>query len=89
VNGSDQNTFNRPQRIVITYSYMLPYRSEGWKEKALGGWGISGVTTRCFVCWGFCGRVTKPLDLSSMSQVDLAWQRRLHAKMCAHANQHD
>lgn len=37
--------FNRPQRLVITYSYQLPYKSEGWKEKAFGGWGISGVTT--------------------------------------------
>jgi len=37
--------FNRPQRFVVTYSYQIPYKSEGWKEKALGGWGISGVTT--------------------------------------------
>jgi Carboxypeptidase regulatory-like domain/TonB dependent receptor/TonB-dependent Receptor Plug Domain len=37
--------FNRPQRFVVSYSYQIPYRSEGWKEKALGGWGISGVTT--------------------------------------------
>jgi len=37
--------FNRPQRLVISYSYELPYKGEGWKEKALGGWGISGVTT--------------------------------------------
>lgn len=37
--------FNRPQRVVLSYSYQIPYKSEGWKEKALGGWGISGVTT--------------------------------------------
>jgi hypothetical protein len=37
--------FNRPQRFVLSYSYQIPYKSEGWKEKALGGWGISGVTT--------------------------------------------
>jgi carboxypeptidase family protein len=37
--------FNRPQRFVVSYSYQIPYKSEGWKEKAFGGWGISGVTT--------------------------------------------
>jgi hypothetical protein len=37
--------FNRPQRFVLSYSYQIPYKSEGWKEKALGGWGVSGVTT--------------------------------------------
>jgi len=37
--------FNRPQRLVISYSYELPYKGEGWHEKVLGGWGISGVTT--------------------------------------------
>ena len=37
--------FNRPQRFVLSYAYEIPYKSEGWKEKALGGWGISGVTT--------------------------------------------
>ena len=37
--------FNRPQRFVLSYSYELPYKSDGWKEKALGGWGVSGVTT--------------------------------------------
>jgi hypothetical protein len=37
--------FNRPQRLVVSYSYDLPWKSEGWKEKALGGWSISGVTT--------------------------------------------
>jgi hypothetical protein len=38
-------SFNRPQRFVISYSYQIPYKSEGWKEKALGGWSVSGVTT--------------------------------------------
>lgn len=37
--------FNRPQRFVLTYSYEIPYKSEGWKEKALAGWSVSGVTT--------------------------------------------
>jgi hypothetical protein len=37
--------FNRPQRFVLTYSYDLPYKGEGWHEKLLGGWGVSGVTT--------------------------------------------
>jgi Carboxypeptidase regulatory-like domain/TonB-dependent Receptor Plug Domain len=38
--------FNRPQRLVIAYSYELPYKNtEGFKGKALGGWSISGVTT--------------------------------------------
>jgi Carboxypeptidase regulatory-like domain/TonB dependent receptor/TonB-dependent Receptor Plug Domain len=37
--------FNRPQRFVLTYSYELPFKSDGWKEKVVGGWSISGVTT--------------------------------------------
>ena len=38
--------FNRPQRIVVSYSYDLPYRNEhGFMGKAFGGWSISGVTT--------------------------------------------
>jgi Carboxypeptidase regulatory-like domain/TonB-dependent Receptor Plug Domain len=37
--------FNRPNRFVVSYSYELPYKSDGWKEKAWGGWGVSGVTT--------------------------------------------
>jgi outer membrane receptor protein involved in Fe transport len=37
--------FNRPNRFVVSYTYEVPYKSEGWKEKVLGGWGISGVTT--------------------------------------------
>jgi Carboxypeptidase regulatory-like domain/TonB dependent receptor len=37
--------FNRPQRFVLSYSYQIPYKADGWKEKAFGGWGISGVTT--------------------------------------------
>jgi len=37
--------FNRPQRLVINYNYTFPFKSEGWKEKAIGGWSISGVTT--------------------------------------------
>ena len=26
--------FNRPNRFVLSYNYELPYKSEGWKEKA-------------------------------------------------------
>jgi hypothetical protein len=38
--------FNRPQRLVIAYSYNLPWKhTEGFSGKALGGWSISGVTT--------------------------------------------
>jgi hypothetical protein len=38
--------FNRPQRLVIAYSYDLPYhRTEGLSGKLLGGWTVSGVTT--------------------------------------------
>ena len=38
--------FNRPQRLVIAYSYDLPYHhTEGFSGKLLGGWTISGVTT--------------------------------------------
>lgn len=37
--------FNRPQRLVVSYNYDLPFKSEGWKEKVIGGWSVSGVTT--------------------------------------------
>ncbi len=37
--------FNRPHRLVMSYSYELPYKGEGWKHKALGDWSITGVTT--------------------------------------------
>ena len=37
--------FNRPNRFVLSYAYELPYKGEGWHEKVLGGWGVSGVTT--------------------------------------------
>ena len=38
--------FNRPQRLVIAYSYDLPYHhTEGLNGKILGGWSVSGVTT--------------------------------------------
>jgi Carboxypeptidase regulatory-like domain len=37
--------FNRPNRFVLSYAYDLPYKGEGWRGKALGGWGVSGVTT--------------------------------------------
>ena len=39
--------FNRPQRLVIAYSYDLPFTKEtsGFTGKVLGGWQVSGVTT--------------------------------------------
>ena len=38
--------FNRPQRLIIAYSYDLPYKNtQGLSGKLLGGWTISGVTT--------------------------------------------
>jgi hypothetical protein len=37
--------FNRPQRLVISYNYELPFKADGLKGKLIGGWGVSGVTT--------------------------------------------
>jgi hypothetical protein len=38
--------FNRPQRLVISYSYDLPWKkTDGISGKLLGGWTLSGVTT--------------------------------------------
>ncbi len=38
--------FNRPQRLIIAYSYDLPYRhKEGFAGHVLGGWTVSGITT--------------------------------------------
>jgi len=38
--------FNRAHRLVISYSYELPYRhEEGLSGRVLGGWSVSGVTT--------------------------------------------
>lgn len=38
--------FNRPQRLVVAYSYDLPYKNTaGFSGHVLGGWTISGVTT--------------------------------------------
>ncbi len=38
--------FNRPQRLIIAYSYDLPYKhTKGFAGHVLGGWTISGVTT--------------------------------------------
>src|ERR1700685_3305532 len=38
--------FNRPQRLIIAYSYDLPYHNtQGLSGKVLGGWSFSGVTT--------------------------------------------
>lgn len=39
-------SFNRPQRLVVSYSYDLPWKhQEGLSGKVLGGWTITGVTT--------------------------------------------
>jgi hypothetical protein len=38
--------FNRPQRLIVAYSYDLPYkRTQGFSGHVLGGWTVSGVTT--------------------------------------------
>jgi hypothetical protein len=38
--------FNRPQRLIIAYSYDLPYRrTDGFAGHVFGGWTVSGVTT--------------------------------------------
>src|SRR6202044_1959502 len=38
--------FNRPQRVVVNYSYDLPFgKHDGSTGKLLGGWNVSGVTT--------------------------------------------
>jgi hypothetical protein len=38
--------FNRPQRLVVAYSYDIPYKhTEGFAGHALSGWTVSGVTT--------------------------------------------
>ncbi len=38
--------FNRPQRLIIAYSYDLPYKNtNGFAGHAFGGWTVSGVTT--------------------------------------------
>ncbi len=39
-------SFNRPQRVTITYVYNFPYsKTEGVTGKLLSGWSVSGVTT--------------------------------------------
>ena len=39
-------SFNRSQRLVVSYSYDLPWKNtEGFTGKLLGGWTVSGVTT--------------------------------------------
>jgi Carboxypeptidase regulatory-like domain/TonB-dependent Receptor Plug Domain len=38
--------FNRPQRLILAYSWDLPYHNtQGLSGKLLGGWALSGVTT--------------------------------------------
>ena len=38
--------FNRPQRLIIAYSYDLPYKNQqGFAGHVFGGWTVSGVTT--------------------------------------------
>jgi hypothetical protein len=40
------SSFNRPQRVVISYVYDVPWKGhEGISNKLLSGWSISGVTT--------------------------------------------
>jgi hypothetical protein len=38
--------FNRPQRLIVAYSYDFPYKNQnGFAGHVLGGWTISGITT--------------------------------------------
>ncbi len=39
-------SFDRPQRLVVNYSYELPFarHQQGFLGKAIGGWTVSGVT---------------------------------------------
>ena len=39
--------FNRPQRLVVNYTYELPsfHNNRGFAGRALSGWGVSGITT--------------------------------------------
>ncbi|HXJ16567.1 MAG TPA: hypothetical protein VNM68_05150, partial [Candidatus Polarisedimenticolia bacterium] len=37
--------FNRAHRLVVSYSYDLPFKAEGWMGRVVGGWTLSGVTT--------------------------------------------
>jgi Carboxypeptidase regulatory-like domain len=38
--------FDRTHRLAVSYLYKLPFfsKTESWKGKVLGGWGLSGVT---------------------------------------------
>jgi hypothetical protein len=39
-------SFNRPQRLIVAYSYDLPYKNQqGLTGHLFGGWTVSGVTT--------------------------------------------
>lgn len=39
-------SFDRPQRLVVNYSYDLPFakNQQGFVAKAIGGWTVSGIT---------------------------------------------
>lgn len=40
------SSFNRPQRVVISYVYDLPFKHrDGLPDRLVSGWSISGVTT--------------------------------------------
>lgn len=40
------SAFNRPQRVVISYVYDLPFKHrDGLSDRLVSGWSISGVTT--------------------------------------------
>jgi hypothetical protein len=40
------SSFNRPQRLVISYVYDLPFKHrDGLSDRLVSGWSISGVTT--------------------------------------------
>lgn len=39
-------SFNRPQRLIVAYSYAFPYKNtQGFVGHALSGWSVSGITT--------------------------------------------
>jgi hypothetical protein len=37
--------FNTPNRLVATYTYIVPGRTSGWRGGVLGGWETTGVIT--------------------------------------------
>lgn len=40
-----QTPYSRPQRVVVSYQYDLPFKAGGALNKVVGGWSASGLTT--------------------------------------------